>query len=84
LTSSLITRVTSLTVSQKIVPDTPSDFIVTVEAFVHTSLDLYSFIAITGSSSTLHGLIEMVRVDNNRRQRAMDETGDSIPRKLKV
>jgi hypothetical protein len=59
-------------------------FSVTVEAFVHTSLDLYSFIATTGSSSTLRDLIEMVRIDNNRRQQAMDETGKILSRKLKV
>ncbi len=56
----------------------------TVEAFVHTSLDLYAFIAITASSSTLHDLIEVVKVDNNRRQQDMDETGHVVPRMLNV
>jgi hypothetical protein len=56
----------------------------TVEPFVHTSLDLFAFIAITGSSSTLHDLINMVKVDNNRRQQEMDETGYDVPRELNV
>jgi hypothetical protein len=59
----------------------------TVEAFVHTSLDLYTFIALTASSSTLCDLIEMVKVDNNWRQQEMDETGvtgRAVPRMLNV
>jgi hypothetical protein len=47
----------------------------TVEASVHLSLEVYAFIALTASSSTLHGLIEMVKADNNQRQEDMDETG---------
>jgi hypothetical protein len=56
----------------------------TVEAFVHTSLDLYAFIALTASSSTLCDLIEMVKVDNNRCQQEIDESGHTLPRMLDV
>ncbi|KAK2464686.1 hypothetical protein APHAL10511_003262 [Amanita phalloides] len=46
-----------------------------LEAFVHTSLDLYAFIAVTASSSTLEDLLQMVKLDNDRRQQVLDETG---------
>ena len=48
------------------------------------SLDTYAFIGITASSSTLHDLIEMLKVDNNRRQKHMDETGYDIWREINV
>jgi hypothetical protein len=56
----------------------------TVEVFVHTSVDLYAFIALKAFSSTLCDLIEMVKIDNNRRQQEMDETGRAVPRMLNV
>ena len=56
--------------------------ILTVELFMHKSLDLYAFVAFTESSLTLSGLIEMVRDDNDKRQRFMDERGLDCGRKL--
>ena len=56
----------------------------TVEAFVHTSLDLYAFIAVTASLSTLDDLLEMVKSDNDRRQRILDEKGVAPSRSLDV
>jgi len=56
----------------------------TVEAFVHTSLDHYAFIAVTASSSTLYDLIKMVKDDNSRRQMMMDKTGHNSYRELNV
>ena len=43
-----------------------------VEPFVRASLDPCAFVAITPSSSTLDGLIEMVESDNKRVRRAID------------
>ncbi|KAF8801382.1 hypothetical protein BYT27DRAFT_7115088, partial [Phlegmacium glaucopus] len=47
-----------------------------LESFVYTSLDLYAFIALAPSSSTVNGLIEMVKSDNDRRQGEMDRRGN--------
>jgi hypothetical protein len=55
-----------------------------VEAFIHTSLDFYAFIAITASSSTLCDLIKMVKDDNNRRQQKVNQSGYVFPRILNV
>jgi hypothetical protein len=55
-----------------------------VEAFVHTSLDFYAFIAITASFSTLCDLIKMVKDDNNQRQQQMDEFGYDALRIINV
>ena len=55
-----------------------------VEAFVHISLDLYAFIAITASAPTLDGLIDMVQADNDRRQEELDEVGEAPERALNV
>ncbi|KAF9512295.1 hypothetical protein BS47DRAFT_1372848 [Hydnum rufescens UP504] len=52
------------------------------EAFVHISLNLYAFIAITASSSTLDNLIMMVKSNNNCRQQEMDERGVASHRLL--
>jgi len=49
--------------------------LVYLEAFLHTSLDLYAFIALVPSMSTVKGLIKMVKSDNDRRQREMDRKG---------
>ena len=56
----------------------------TVEPFVHTSLDLYAFIALSPSSSTVNGLIKMVKSDNDRRQQEMDRMGCAGDRLLNV
>ncbi|KAF8809017.1 hypothetical protein BYT27DRAFT_7284830 [Phlegmacium glaucopus] len=53
-----------------------------LESFIHTALDLYAFIAITASLSTLNDLIEMVQSDNDRRQLAMDDHGLYFHRSL--
>ncbi|KAF5373473.1 hypothetical protein D9615_009468 [Tricholomella constricta] len=53
-----------------------------LEAFVHTSLDLYAFIAVTASLPTLDDLLQMVKSDNDRRQRMLDETGIAPTRLL--
>ncbi|KIM84707.1 hypothetical protein PILCRDRAFT_393899 [Piloderma croceum F 1598] len=53
-----------------------------LESFVHTALDLYAFIAITASLSTLNDLIEMVQSDNDHRQLVMDDKGIDIRRSL--
>jgi hypothetical protein len=55
-----------------------------VEAFVHTSLDLYAFIAVTASSSTLDDLLDMVKSDNQRQQQEMDQFGITSGRSLNV
>lgn len=44
-------------------------------AFVHTPLDLYAFIALASSSSTVNGLIEMMRSDSDRWQQEVDRRG---------
>ncbi|OBZ66131.1 hypothetical protein A0H81_13738 [Grifola frondosa] len=51
-----------------------------LEAFIHTSLDLYALIAITASASTLEDLITMVKRDNDARQAEIDQTGAARPR----
>ena len=56
----------------------------TVESFVHTSLDLYAFIALVPSSSIVNELIEMVKSDNDRRQQEMDQKGHAKRRSLNV
>ena len=56
--------------------------LVFLESFVHTALDLYAFIAMTASLSTLDNLIQMVKSDNDRRQLAMDEGEVTIRRTL--
>lgn len=56
--------------------------IVLLEPFVHTSLDLYAFIALSPSSSTVNGLIKMVKSDNDRRQQEMDRRGGAKYRSL--
>jgi len=48
------------------------------------SLELYAFIAVTASSSTLDDLLEMVKSDNDGRQRMLDETGLAPTRSLDV
>jgi hypothetical protein len=48
------------------------------------SLDLYAFIAVTASSSTLDALIEMVKSENDRQQREMDALGVIQSRSLDV
>src|SRR5260370_29635874 len=48
------------------------------------SLDLYAFIAVTPSSSTLDGLITMVKSDNSQRQMEIDKSGRFISRSLDV
>jgi hypothetical protein len=48
------------------------------------SLDRYAFIAVTPSLSTLNGLIEMIRLDNHRRQVELDTGGIDPPRSLDV
>ncbi|KAH9975300.1 hypothetical protein BGW80DRAFT_1296329 [Lactifluus volemus] len=53
-----------------------------LESYIHTSLDVYAFIAITPSLSTLDNLIQMVKSDNDYRQSEMDEIGRLYPRKL--
>lgn len=55
-----------------------------MEGFVHASLDLYAFIAITASSATLEELREMVQKDNDTRQRELDTEGELLPRALDV
>ncbi|KAI0298917.1 hypothetical protein BC826DRAFT_88993 [Russula brevipes] len=56
--------------------------LVFLESHIHTSLDLYAFIAITPSSSTLDKLIQMVTSDNDARQHAIDGKGVMIRRSL--
>ena len=55
-----------------------------MESFLHTALDLYAFIAVTASLSTLNDLIEMVQSDNDHRQLTMDEDGADLYRSLNV
>ena len=43
--------------------------------FVHRSLDIYAFIALTASAPTLDGLVNMVQADNDRRQQELDAVG---------
>jgi hypothetical protein len=52
--------------------------------FIHTSLDLYAFIAITASAPTLDGLINMVQANNNSHQQELDEVGAAPHRALNV
>lgn len=54
------------------------------EPFVHTPLDLYAFIALAPSSSTVDKLIEVVESDNNRREKEMDRSGNAGHRSLNV
>ncbi|KAF8344504.1 hypothetical protein F5887DRAFT_1075330 [Amanita rubescens] len=56
--------------------------LVLLEPFVHMSLDLFAFIALTPSSSTVNELIEMVKSDNDRRQQEMDRKGIERGRSL--
>jgi hypothetical protein len=84
LNSPLMTHVTLLSVSLRVVHWRGSSDLRTVESFVHTSLDLYAFIALTPSSSTVNGLIKMVRSDNDRRQEEMDRRGNAGHRSLDV
>lgn len=56
----------------------------TVEVSIHTLLDLYAFIALAPSSSTVDGLIQMVKSDNDLRQQEMDEAGHARDRLLNV
>ncbi|KAH9992714.1 hypothetical protein BJV74DRAFT_877832 [Russula compacta] len=53
-----------------------------LESYIHTSMDLYAFIAIVPSSSTLDELIQMVKSDNDVRQRAIDRQGLMVYRSL--
>ena len=55
-----------------------------VEPYLHISLDLYAFFAITPSLTTADSLIAMVREDNQRRQDLLDEEGFFSPRNLNV
>ena len=75
---------TSLSVSLKFLPLGTHLILKQVEAFVHISLDLYAFIAITASAPTLDGLIDMVQADNDRRQEELDEVGEAPERALNV
>lgn len=56
----------------------------TVEPNIHASMNLYAFIAIVPSSSTLDELIQMVKSDNDKRQRGMDCCGVMAYRSLNV
>lgn len=51
---------------------------------MHTSLDLYGFIAVAPSASTLASLTEMVKSDNDARQQQIDEDGSVDLRSLNV
>jgi hypothetical protein len=63
----------------------PSDFrYALVNPDIHTALDLYAFVAVTGSATSLDALIQLVRSDNNRRQDEMNRLGASTPRQLDV
>ncbi|KAF5373278.1 hypothetical protein D9615_007399 [Tricholomella constricta] len=53
-----------------------------LESFVHTSLDVYGFIAFTASIATLDSLIQMVKSDNDRRQAEIDMWGTANRRFL--
>jgi len=44
-----------------------------LEPHIHISLDLYAFVAIVPSSSTLDELINMLKTDNTLRQHLMDK-----------
>ena len=55
-----------------------------VEPYLHISLDLYAFFAITPSLSTADSLIAMVQGDNKRRQDLLDQEGFFSPRNLDV
>jgi len=44
----------------------------------------YGFIAVTGTSETLKQLTKMVKEDNDKRQRHLDEQGAFLPRHLDV
>ncbi|KAF8220871.1 hypothetical protein L208DRAFT_1416005 [Tricholoma matsutake] len=61
--------------------DDPSN-LAYLEAFVHTSLDLYGFIAVAPSASTLASLTAMVKSDNDARQQQIDEDGSVDRRSL--
>lgn len=51
---------------------------------MHTSLDLYGFIAVAPSASTLASLTAMVKSDNDARQQQIDEDGSVDRRSLDV
>ena len=55
-----------------------------VDCVVHKALELYAFIAITGSRSTLESLIQMIKADNNFRQDIMDSQGKHLARRVDV
>ena len=82
--SASTTHVTSFSVSLMVLHWRNSSDFGTVESFVHTSLDLYAFIALVPSSSVVNELIEMVKSDNDRRQREMDQRGHARRRSLNV
>lgn len=44
----------------------------------------YGFIAVTGTLKTLKELTKMVKEDNDKRQRHLDEQGAFLPRHLDV
>ncbi|KAF8899777.1 hypothetical protein CPB84DRAFT_1680960 [Gymnopilus junonius] len=50
-----------------------------LESFVHTSLDLYAFIALAPSFSTVEQLINMVKSDNDRRVRERNPVMNIFP-----
>ncbi|KIL65244.1 hypothetical protein M378DRAFT_534927 [Amanita muscaria Koide BX008] len=56
--------------------------LVFLDPFVHVSLDLYGLIALTPSLQTVIQLINDVRSDNDRRQKAMNASGVKLPRSL--
>jgi hypothetical protein len=51
---------------------------------MHTSMKEYGLIAVTGTSETLKELMKMVKEDNDKRQRHLNEQGAFIPRHLDV
>lgn len=56
--------------------------VIYLEEFVHTSLNIYAFIAVTASTSTLDGFLKIVQSENQRQQQLMDETGSHYRREL--
>jgi hypothetical protein len=74
-----MTQVTSLSVSLNVIVPVWLIWLQTVEPFVHTSLDLYAFIALAPSSSTVEQLINIVKSDNEQRLQRMNPVTKVVP-----